>query len=121
MKKTFILLLPILFILVSFGFVSPEQIIKTSLQVIVRNELGNLEEGVKVRLFKTKEDYDKLENQATPTLETDAKGKVIFKEVEAIEYYINAEKGDRNNFGAGEKIAPLEANKINKATIVISE
>jgi hypothetical protein len=104
-----------------YGLETQAQIIKTSLQIIVRNELGNTESDVNVRLFKSKEDYDKLEHAATPVLKTDKNGKVTFKELEPIVYFINAEKGDHNNFGAGEQTAPLEANRINKITVVISE
>lgn len=110
----------ILFTFISFSSASA-QLIKTSLHIIIRNELGNTETDVNVRLFKTKADYDKLENAATPTLKTDKNGKVIFKELEPIEYYINAEKGSLNNFGAGEETTKLDANRINKLTIVITE
>jgi hypothetical protein len=103
------------------SFTAPEQLLKTSLQVVVRNELGNTESDVNVRLFKTKSDYDKLENAATETLKTDKNGKVVFKDVVATEYYINAEKGSLNNFGAGEETTKLQANRINKITIVITE
>ena len=103
------------------SFFAQGQLIKTSLQVIVRNELGNTESDVSVRLFKSKADYDKLENAATETLKTDKNGKVVFKDLEAIEYYINAEKASLNNFGAGEETAKLQANRINKITIVVTE
>lgn len=97
------------------------QLIRTSLHLIVRNELGNPESEVNVRLFRTKEAYDKLQDQATPTLKTDKNGKVVFKELEPAVYYINAEKESRNNFGAGERTDTLSANRINKITVVITE
>jgi hypothetical protein len=105
----------------SFTMKTPGQLIKTSLHIIVRNELGNTESDVNVRLFKSKADYDKLENAATEILKTDKNGKVIFKDLEPVIYYINAEKGSLNNFGAGEETGKLDANKINKLTIVISD
>ena len=114
---TFILLLSF----VIFCLELPSQIFKTSLQVIIRDELGNTQSQAKVRLFKSKEDYDKLTNAATATLETDEKGKVTFKDLEPIIYYVNAEKGSANNFGAGEQTTKLEENRLNKLTIVISE
>lgn len=113
--------LAISFILASISAFTPKQIIKTKLVLFVRNELGNLEEGAKVRLFKTKEDYDSLKNPATETLLTNDKGKVSFVDLEALPYYIHAEKGARNNYGGGEKTEQLEPNRINKVTIVISE
>jgi hypothetical protein len=33
------------------------QLIKTQLVITVRNELGNTEEGVKIQLYETEEDY----------------------------------------------------------------
>lgn len=118
MKKVFFLLL----VAMSFTAITVSaQLIKTTLQVTVRNGLGNLEQGAKVTLYKTKEDYEKSINPATAIIETDKAGKAIFKNIEAIAYYILVEKGDQNNNGAGEKIEKLEANKINKVTVVISD
>lgn len=97
-----------------------KQIFKTSLQIIVRNELGNVEKGAKVTLYKNEEDYN-ASKYPVAEKETDDKGKVLFDQLEPIAYYIKAEKGDIDNFGAGEKIPELEKNKMNKATIIISE
>lgn len=97
------------------------QLIKTTLHVTVRNGLGNLEQGAKVTLYKTKEDYEKSVNPASTAVETNKEGKAIFKNIEAIEYYLFVEKGDLNNSGAGEKIEKLEPNRINKLTVVISD
>lgn len=96
------------------------QLFKTNLKVTVRNDAGNLESGVKVTLYKTKEDFDKSAN-AFNTQTTDDKGNARFDELEPTVYYINAEKGDKNNYGAGEKIDSLIENKLNKVTIIISE
>ena len=121
MKKLLLLICLTGFITSSLNFKTPDQIFTTSLQVIVRNELGNAEKGVKVRLFKSKEDYDQLINPSTETFETDEKGKVLFKNLEPVVYYIIAEKDAANNAGAGEQTAALESNKLNKITVVISE
>ena len=96
------------------------QFVLTDLKVTVRNELGNLETGVKVSLYKTKEDYEKSVN-AVGTQTTDAKGNAFFEKLSPISYYLTAEKGDRNNFGAGEKTDTLKLNRINKVTVIISE
>lgn len=103
------------------GTTASAQLIKTTLHVIVRNGLGNLEQGAKVTLYKTKEDYEKSINPATAAVETNQEGKVIFKNIEAIAYYLFVEKGDMNNSGAGEKIEKLAPNRINKSTVVISD
>jgi hypothetical protein len=51
---------------------------------------------------------------------TDAKGRVVFSDLEAKEYYVQAEKGDLDNGGAGVKTIPLVAKRTNKVTIIIS-
>lgn len=96
-----------------------DQLFKTSLQITVRNELGNLQEDVEVQLYKTQEDYDSNTNPLGEAQMTDKRGRVTFKDLEPTVYFVNAEKGDINNFGAGEKTDTLEANKINKVTIII--
>jgi hypothetical protein len=116
MKKTVSIILAsaFLFSLTSF------QLFKTSLRITVRNELGNLESGATVAVYKTKEDYEKNTNPVALD-KTDAKGIVTYEGMEAIVYYVTAEKEDRNNFGAGEKTEALTPNKMNKMTIIISE
>jgi hypothetical protein len=99
---------------------SLSQIFKTSLQITIRNELGNIESGAKVTLYKTEEDYNASQNPVA-SQETDDKGRAMFEGVEPIAYYVQAEKGDRDNSGAGEKTPVLDQKKINKVTIVISE
>jgi hypothetical protein len=102
------------FILMLMSF----QIIKTQLSVTIRNELGNTEEGVTVQLFETEEDY-KTEKNAAAEGQTDKKGVVKFKELKAISYYVIARKDDKDNSGGGEQTGKLEANRINKVTVVI--
>ena len=96
------------------------QMIPTSVKITVRNDLGALESGVKVSLYKNKEDYEKSVNPEFSG-STDAKGNVYFQNVTQLNYYVSAEKGDKNNFGAGEKLDALTANRVNKVTIIISE
>ena len=96
------------------------QFVLTGLKVTVRNELGNLESGVKVSLYTTKDDYEKSVN-AVATQVTDEKGNAVFDKLSAIKYYVGAEKGDKNNFGAGEETDVLTANRQNRVTIIISD
>lgn len=105
-------LTPLLIALMSF------QLIKTQLTITIRNELGNTEEGVTVQLFETEEDYKTEKNVAAEGV-TDKKGNFKFKELKAISYYVIARKGDKDNSGAGEQTGKLEANRINKVTIII--
>jgi len=101
-------------LLLMFGF----QIIKTQLSLTVRNELGNTESGVTVQLYETEEDYNAEKNPAAEGV-TDEKGIVKFKELKAIAYYVLARKDDKDNSGGGEQTGKLEANRINKSTVVI--
>lgn len=94
------------------------QLIKTTLNITVRNDLGNTVEGATVRLFETEDDYAKEEN-AVAEGATDEKGVVKFKDLKDIAYFVLVEKGDLNNFGGGEQTGKLEAKRINKVTIVI--
>ncbi|HSY62200.1 MAG TPA: hypothetical protein VK796_10005 [Cytophaga sp.] len=96
------------------------QMIPTSLKITVRNELGAIESDVKVTLYANKEDYEKSANPVASD-KTDSKGNVYFQHLTALNFYISAEKGNKNNFGAGEKIDNLAENKVNKVTIIISE
>jgi hypothetical protein len=114
MKKQVLISLVVLFTMALFAF----QIIKTQVVITVRNELGNTEANATVTLFKTESDYEKEVNPVQSGL-TDAKGVVKFKDLEAIPYFVKAQKDDKDNAGGGEKIEALVVNRINKVTIVI--
>jgi uncharacterized protein (DUF2141 family) len=94
------------------------QIIKTSLTLTVRDELGNTVEGVSVKLFENEADYTAEKNPSQEGT-TDAKGVVKFKNLKALPYFVLARKGDKDNAGGGEQTGKLEEKKFNKATIVI--
>jgi hypothetical protein len=112
MKTSFKLLL------ISFSIaLTSFYVIKTQLTLTVRNELGNTEDNVKVQLFENEDDYQKEANVAAEGM-TDEKGIVKFKELKPISYYVIARKDDKDNSGGGEQVK-LEANKINKATVII--
>src|SRR6478609_12237822 len=93
-------------------------LIKTQLVITVRNDLGNTEEGVKVQLYETEEDYKAEKNVAAEGL-TDKKGVIKFKELKTTAYFVLARKDDKDNFGGGEQIGKLDENKINKVTVII--
>ncbi len=97
---------------------SEAQLIKTSLTVTVRDELGNTVEGVSVKLFENESDY-KTEKNPSSEGSTDAKGVIKFKNQKAISYFVLARKGDKDNAGGGEQTGKLEEKKFNKVTIVI--
>ncbi|WP_299254461.1 hypothetical protein [uncultured Cytophaga sp.] len=116
MKTKIYSLFVILFLLSSFTV----QLIPTSVKLTVRNGLGSVEKDVTVTLYANKEDYEKSTNPVAGG-KTDAKGQIYFQDLKELNYYVSAEKGDKNNFGAGEKLENLELNKVNKVTLIISE
>ena len=97
---------------------SASQLIKTTLHITVRDELGNIVEGATVQLFETEDDYLKEENIATEAT-TDKNGIVKLKDLKPIAYYVIVRKDEKDNSGGGEKTAELEPKRINKVTIVI--
>src|SRR5689334_25056653 len=110
-KKHLILGAIVLSIAILVPFLSNSQIFKTTLQITIRNELGNTESGAKVTLYKTEEDYNASQNPAFEAKTTDDKGRVSFEGVEPIIYFVQAEKGDRDNSGAGERTPKLDDKK----------
>jgi len=126
MQRNILTLLSVLFFtLQSFSSTSckntalPQfQLIKTSLQITVRNTLGNLEEGAEVKLYKTDEDYRNDTNMVAKET-TDEKGRAKFKDVEPTVYYLDVRKGEMNNFGAAIKTDSLAEKRMNKVTIII--
>jgi len=115
MKKYSLLILTIIYCISG----SSAQIFKTSLEITIRDRLGNTVEGVEVQLFKTYTDYQNETNPVTDVLLTDKKGRVLFKELQSKPYYVNAKKGDINNYGDGEMVDTLVENRRNKVTIII--
>lgn len=119
MKKYTQLTLAIaVFFLFSFSLKS-DQLLPTSLRITVLNELGNVEPEAKVTLYGNGEDYKKEENAVMEGKMTDKKGRVTFKGLEPKVYFVNAEKGDKNNYGAGVQTDTLEEGKVNKVNIII--
>ncbi len=114
MKKTlFSLLFAIILLPQAEG-----QIIKTSLTLTILDEIGNQVPGATVTLYETEADYLAEKNPAASGV-SDKKGIVKFKDLKAIAYFVIARKGDKDNSGKGEQVGKLEANKFNKANIVI--
>ncbi|HTJ52057.1 MAG TPA: SpaA isopeptide-forming pilin-related protein [Cyclobacteriaceae bacterium] len=114
MKTALKTLVAVSFILLLASF----QLIKTQIAVTIRDELGNTVEGAKVVLYEKEEDYN---TETNPVAEgtTDVKGVVKFKELKPITYFILAKKDEKDNSGGGEQTGKLEANRINKVTVVI--
>ncbi|WPP48538.1 carboxypeptidase regulatory-like domain-containing protein [Catalinimonas niigatensis] len=98
---------------------TPIQLFKTSLEITVRDNLGNIVDGAEVMLFNNKEDYQEEANPIQGIKYTDSKGRVKYSELNTQEYYINVAKGDLNNYGAGIKTDQLTEKRNNKVTIII--
>ena len=114
MKKAFPILTAAALLVVCSAF----QIIKTSLGVTVRDEVGNIVVGANVQLFEKEEDYTAEKNVAVEGV-TDDKGYIRFKDLKNISYFVIVRKDDKDNSGGGERTGKLEEKKINKVTIVI--
>ena len=106
------------FFLFSFTTTS-EQLLPTSLRITILNELGNVESEAEVTLYGNSEDYKKEQNAISETKTTDKKGRVTFKGLQPKIYFVNAEKGDKNNYGAGVQTDVLQEGRVNKVNIII--
>jgi hypothetical protein len=107
--------------LVIFAFfvvASSFQLIKTTLNLTVRDEVGNTVEGATVQLFETEDDYIAEKNVAVEGV-TDAKGVLKLKDLKAMSYFVIVRKDDKDNSGGGERTGKLEEKRINKVTVVI--
>lgn len=111
-------LLQILFVLGCLVVAPAFQIIKTTLNLTVRDEVGNTVEGATVQLFEKEEDYTAEKNVAAEGV-TDAKGILKLKDLKAMSYFVIVRKDDKDNSGGGERTGKLEEKRINKVTIVI--
>lgn len=114
MKSYLRILFALSFLVLSQSF----QIIKTTLNLTVRDEVGNTVEGATVQLFEKEEDYVAEKNVAVEGT-TDAKGILKLKDLKAMSYFVIVRKDDKDNSGGGERTGKLEEKRINKVTIVI--
>lgn len=103
----------------ALAFTSPEQILKTQLRLTILDELGNQVEGANVTLYNSDEDYRKEQNPVMEKQVTDSKGRAKFVGLEPKVYYVLAEKGDKDNAGAGVQTDTLQEGRINKVNIII--
>ena len=114
MKSSLRILFAVSFLVLSQSF----QIIKTTLNLTVRDEVGNTVEGATVQLFEKEEDYV-AEKKVAVEGTTDAKGILKLKDLKAMSYFVIVRKDDKDNSGGGERTGKLEEKRINKVTIVI--
>ena len=114
----------IILVFIVFAFTSfvnnseKSQIINTSLRITVLDDLGNPVEGASVNIYIKESDYREEVNPVVEEKLTDAKGRVRFKKLQSIKYFVLVRKGDLNNFGGGVEVN-LDAKKLNKVNIII--
>ena len=94
------------------------QLLPTKLRITVIDGLGNYVEGATVSIYESEKDYLASEN-AVATLSTDKKGRVTFKDLKPMAYFVEAKFEDKNNNAAGVKTGELAEGKINKVNTVI--
>lgn len=104
-------------VLVLVLFVAMAAALKTSLNVTVRDELGNVVPGANIKLYSNRENWEKEVGHVLEGV-TDEKGIFKFKEVNNLDIFILVRKDDKDNTGGGEQ-TKLEQGKINKITVVI--
>lgn len=123
MKKiNVILCLAVLASVVVFSSCEDEKVEpKTSLELTIRNSLGNPVSGASVKLFTSLEDWKKQSNQKGSTKLSDASGKVKFDDLSPSNYFWFAEKGCENNyFGAITTVSPLSKGIKNTTDVILS-
>ncbi|MEP5610760.1 MAG: carboxypeptidase regulatory-like domain-containing protein [Cyclobacteriaceae bacterium] len=118
MNKLVVLAALFLFLSTAVSFETEAQILPTKLTVTVIDGLGNFVEGAEVKLYKTEADYRGSTNPAASGV-SDKKGRVKFKEVQSVVYFLEVIKDDMNNNGEGVQTGPLAAKKTNKVNVVI--
>lgn len=93
----------------------------TSLELLLKDELGNIVSGASVELYSSETDWNNASNQIGTTLTSDALGKVVFNNVSNIKYYWFAEKDCKNNVnGAITSSSALTSNIKNTFNIILT-
>ena len=94
----------------------------TSLELTVRNSLGNPINGATVKLFRSNSDFNNQANQVGSTQLTNSSGVAVFSNLEPLQYFWRIESGCLNNINNSfTSTSPLAANTKNLATVIISE
>lgn len=114
-----VLFIAVVTMITSFRPIEEEVALPTSLKITVLDDLGNFVEGATVVLFTTKEDYQAETNPITTEDKTDKKGRITFKDLEPMPYYILASFDEKSNIGAGVLTAPLLEGKSNRVNTII--
>lgn len=96
-----------------------KQLFPTVLKITVLDDIGNPVQGATVTLYNNETDYYNNENPAYEAGETNEKGEVKFKKIDAKRYLMDVEKGDLSNEGGGIETHNLEKGKVNRIRVII--
>lgn len=116
MKKISVAILVVL--MVVFSSFQPK-LLPTSLKITVIDNLGNVVHNAEVTIYRSEDNYRNNTNPVAKTQLTDEKGRVTFKKLAPVSYFIDARKGDKNNDGEGVQTAKLKEGRVNKVNTVI--
>lgn len=120
MKKSILILMVIITLAIPSSCKKDEPT-PTSLELTLKDELGNIVSGAAVKLYSSQTDWNNGSNQVGTTQTSNAAGVVTFTNVSNIKYYWFAEKDCKNNVNGGiASASALTANTINTFNIVLS-
>ena len=97
---------------------SSKGLFSTRIEVTIVDEVGNAKKNAIVKLYESEDDYRQSQNELFSGT-TNKKGKVVFKKVKVIPYYIDARKENKKNDGMDVQIKNLKEGKLNKVSVVI--
>lgn len=121
MKKSILILLIFIGLAVINSCKKVETPTPTSLELTLKDNLGNSVSGASVKLYSSQTDWNNGTNQVGTTQFSDASGKVKFNDLSNIKYYWFAEKDCQNNVnGAATTISALTANINNTVNVILS-
>mgnify|MGYP001799500044 CR=1 FL=1 len=115
MKK----LLPVLLLIAITSTSFQPRLLPTTLKITVIDHLGNVVKGAEVSIYRTEDNYRDNTNPVQEKKITDEKGRVTFKKLAPVSYFIDARKGDANNDGEGVRTGKLKEGKVNRVNTVI--
>ena len=128
--KTLLIFLTTIIALTSINFCSkketksppPPSPSTTSLEFIIKNDLGNTMSDVSVKLYPSQTDMINGTNQLETTQFSDSSGKLVFTDLSNAKYYWLAEKGRLNNSnGAFTTDSLLHLNANNMVQVSMSD
>jgi hypothetical protein len=120
-KCVFILTLFVSLVLLNSCKKNDAQPTPTSLQITLKDGLGNIISGASVKLYSSQTDWNNGTNQVGTTQFSDASGNVNFGALSNIKYYWLATKDCQNNVNGGVTTASaLTANINNTVNVILS-